>query len=178
MVDNPKDFDVFEYLKDGMQVTIRAVRPDDKDRINEAFQNLEPETIYTRFFQHKNYLSDQELKRATEPDFENDVGVVVTIEQDGREVVIGGARYSLLRPMPNTPASAEVAFTVEEDYQGKGMAKLLLNHLADLARSQGIKIFEAEVLPQNSSMLYVFQRSGFEMEKHREDGSIHVLLSI
>jgi hypothetical protein len=64
-----KHFKMADRLKSGLPVTIRAVRPDDKDKINEAFHNLEPDTIYTRYFRYKTSLSDAELKWATELDF-------------------------------------------------------------------------------------------------------------
>ena len=79
-----RDFVTAEQLKDGTAVTVRAVRPDDKGRIVTAFRELEPETIYTRYFQHKVDLSDEELRRATEVDFEREVALVVTIGQGGR----------------------------------------------------------------------------------------------
>ena len=62
--------DKIEKLKDGTVVTIRAIRPDDKDRIVDAFKNLEAESVYTRFFRHKSTLTDGELKAVTEVDFE------------------------------------------------------------------------------------------------------------
>ncbi len=64
-----QNYRVDEKLKDGTAVTIRAVRPDDKKRFTVAFKNLEPESVYTRFFLFKSDLTDQELKTATEVDF-------------------------------------------------------------------------------------------------------------
>ena len=59
-------YDKIEKLKNGTTVRIRSIRPDDKNRIAEAFRNLESESIYTRFFVHKKALTDEELKAATE----------------------------------------------------------------------------------------------------------------
>ena len=123
--------------------------------------NLEPDTIYTRYFRYKNQLTDDELKWATELDFENDVALVVTILEGDREIVIGGARYSVLKSDLDTPKRAEIAFTVEEDYQGQGIASRLLKHMACIAREKGVSFFEAEVLSQNKPMIVVFERGGF-----------------
>jgi hypothetical protein len=60
-------------LKDDTIVTIRAIRPDDKARLAGAFRNLEPESIYSRFFYQKKTLTDAEPKSLTEVDFENEV---------------------------------------------------------------------------------------------------------
>jgi len=167
-----------ETLKDGTPVTVRAIRPDDKGRLLEAFRNLERETIYTRFFAYKTALTDEELRRATEPDFEQAVALVVTLPKGDNEIIIAGARYVVLGARGNEGKSAEVAFTVEEDYQGQGLARRLLGHLATIARAKGVETFEAEVLPMNKPMLTVFARSGLPMTERREDGVVHLELSL
>jgi RimJ/RimL family protein N-acetyltransferase len=173
-----QNYKVDEKLKDGTAVTIRAIRPDDKDRIAVAFRNLEADSVYTRFFRYKSELSEGELKSATEVDFEYTVALVVTIPADGgNETIIGAGRYILYAP-PNTQRSAEIAFTVEEDYQGRGIASRILRHLIHIAQGKGVSQFEAEVLAENRSMLGVFARSGLPMKKTLEEGSLHVTLSL
>jgi RimJ/RimL family protein N-acetyltransferase len=173
-----QNYHVAEELKDGTAVTIRAIRPDDKDRIVEAFKNLEAESVYTRFFRHKSELTNGELKAITEVDFENTVALVVTIPVDGgNETIIGAGRYILYDP-PNVQRSAEIAFTVEEDYQGRGIAGRILKHLIHIAQEKGVSQFEAEVLAENRSMLAVFARSGLPMKKSLEEGAIHLTLSL
>ena len=165
-----------EMLKNGVTVKIRAIRPADKARVTDAFGKLDPESIYTRFFQAKDSLSDQELKAATEVDFENVVALVVTVESGGKETIIGGGRY-LAFGLPGA-RSAEVAFIVEEDYHGLGIAGRILRHLARIAREKGVCQFEAEVLPQNKAMLAVFSHSGLPMKQSQTEGIIHVTLSL
>ena len=166
-----------ETLKNATTVVIRAIRSDDKERISEAFRNLETESIYTRFFHHKKALTDQELKSATEVDFENVVALVVTIGAGGNETIIGGGRYMVLDDA-GEQRSAEVAFTVEEDYQGQRMAGILLRHLAAIAREKGVYRFEAEVLSENKGMLAVFTRSGFPLKEEVQGGIVHVTLAL
>ena len=74
--------------------------------------------------------------------------------------------------------SAEVAFVVEEDYQGLGIASMTLRHLAGIARDKGIAQFHAEVLRENGGMLAVFKRSGFPMKQESAEGVVHVTLSL
>ena len=176
MIDAAK-YERTETLRNGTAVRIRSVRVDDKDRISEAFRNLEPESIYTRFFGHKKELTDQELKAATEIDFENVVALVVSVGEGSSETIIGGGRYSAF-DAADTVRSAEVSFTVEEDYQGQGMASRVLRHLADIAQQKGVSRFEAEVLAENKAMIAVFERSGFPVRKKFEDGTVHVTLSL
>ena len=170
------DFEQTETLRNGVTVKIRAIRTADKPGIADAFARLDPESVYTRFFQTKASLSDQELKAAAEVDFENVVALVVTIESGGKETIVGGGRY-LAFDLPG-PRSAEVAFLVEEDYHGLGIAGRILKHLACIAREKGVSQFEAEVLPQNKAMLAVFSRSELPMKQNQAEGVIHVTLSL
>jgi RimJ/RimL family protein N-acetyltransferase len=169
-------FSQIETLRSGVSITIRAVRLTDKGGIASAFSRLDPETIYTRFFQAKVALSDQELKTTTEIDFERVVALVATVESEERETIIGGGRYMAY----DSPAgrSAEVAFLIEEDYQGQGIATRILTHLVRIAREKGVDQFEAEVLPGNRSMLAVFSRSGLPMKQSETEGIVHVTLSL
>ena len=175
MIDG-KDFEETETLKNGVAIKIRAIRPADKAGIVDAFGKLDPESFYTRFFRAKGSLSDQELKAATEVDFENVVALVVTVESGGKETIVGGGRYVAF-DLPSA-RSAEVAFLVEEDYHGLGIARRILKHLARIAREKGVSQFEAEVLPQNKAMLAVFLRSGLPMKQSQAEGVFHVTLSL
>ncbi len=171
-----QNYRVREKLKDGTSVIIRAIRPDDKNRIVEAFKNLEPESIYTRFFGFKSELTDEELKAATEIDFEKSVALVVTIPASkGGETIIGGGRY-IMYDSPNGLRRAEIAFTVEEDYQGQGIASSVLRHLIDIAREKDVAWIEADVLAENIAMLAVFSSSGLPMKKSFDKGVAHVTL--
>jgi hypothetical protein len=92
IMNDAREFSVSHVLKEGMRVTIRAVRPDDGARFLEAFRLLEKDSIYTRFFSpRKNDLSDAELDRAINVDFVREVALVVTTE------TVRGGRRSLLR---------------------------------------------------------------------------------
>jgi GNAT superfamily N-acetyltransferase len=172
-----RSYSVEETLKNGAAVRIRGVRADDKKRISEAFRNLETESIYKRFFQYKKALSDEELKAATEVDFENEIALMVTIGEKETETIIGAGRYVAF-DAAGAQRSAEVAFTVEEDYQGLGIASITLRHLAGIAKGKGIAQFDAEVLQEDRGMLAVFKRSGFPMKQESAEGVVHVTLSL
>ena len=151
-------------------ITIRAVRPDDRDRIVKAFRALDTESIYRRFFFPKRELSDEELRRLTECDGARDVILVATVASADQEVIVGLGHYA------QNAASGEIAFTVEEDYQGRGIASEMLRQLADIARRNGVLQLEAEVLPDNAPMLKVFRRSGLPMKETQTDGIVHLTL--
>ena len=173
-----RGYTMAETLKDGRAVTVRAIRPDDRRRLGEAFAKLEPGSVYTRFFSHRGQPSDEELRAATEVDFESTVALVVTVpDGEGDETIIGAGRY-LLNGSPGTGSGAEVAFTVEEDFHGQGIAGLLFRHLALIARQQGVPELTAEVLPTNRGMLAVFRRIGLPMRSEAGDGVVHVALAL
>ncbi|HYT98716.1 MAG TPA: GNAT family N-acetyltransferase [Casimicrobiaceae bacterium] len=166
-----------DSLRNGTPVTIRAVRSGDRDRVARAFGNLERDSVYTRFFTYKKALSDAELASIDAMDFVNDVMLIATVARDADEIVIGSARY-IAQNAPDGNRAAEVAFTVEEDYQGKGLAGRLIGHLIGIARQLGIARFEADVLSGNKAMLAVFARSGLPMRQRREGGVVHITLAL
>jgi GNAT superfamily N-acetyltransferase len=172
-----RNYSVEVTLKNGTAVRIRGVRADDKKRISEAFRNLETESIYKRFFQYKKALTDEELKAATEVDFENEVALMVTIGEKETETIIGAGRYVVF-DASGGQRGAEVAFMVEEDYQGLGIASLTLRHLAGIAKDKGVAQLHAEVLQENRGMLAVFKRSGLPMKQESAEGVVHVTLSL
>ena len=172
---NPRDYIVTDTLKDGTTVTIRGIRRDDSAKVVEAFTNLDPESIYTRFFTYKRHLSETELRQVTDVDFDHVVALVVTTRTENGETIIAEGRY-VTDDAPRPCRTAEVAFTTEENYQGRGIARLLLQHLVRIARENGVSRLEANVLAGNQPMLTVFRRSGLSIQQRSEGGVVYVTL--
>ena len=174
---DPRNYYAQETLKDGTPVTIRAIRKDDKESILDAFRALDREAVYRRFFSPKEDLTDAELEQVTDVDFRQVVALVATVSQaDGEEIVIGDGRYAADKG--EKPERAELAFIIAEPYRGRGIASLLLRHLARIAQDADLSAFEADVLAYNAPMLAVFQRSGLPICRRREGDIIHVTLSL
>jgi RimJ/RimL family protein N-acetyltransferase len=161
---------VQETLNDGSKVTIRAIHPDDADRLVKAFHALEPHTIRLRFFYAKRSLTDVDLQRLQKMDYQRYVGLAATVENAGEEVIIGFGEYVARGD------SAEVGFVVEEDWQGRGVGSRLLQHLVRIALEHGVIKFEAEVLKENEPMLSVFRQSGLPMTTRNGDDAVLVTL--
>lgn len=153
-------------------VKIRAVRPEDRERIVGAFNSLHPQSVYQRFFFPKRALSDRELRWVTEPDGDRKVVLVATSSDHGEETVVAVGQYM------RSGAGAEIAFVVAEDYRGCGIASRMLRQLTDIARERGIAQFEADVLADNTAMLKVFRRSRLPMTESEADGVVHLTLSL
>jgi GNAT superfamily N-acetyltransferase len=164
-----------ETLKNGLQVTIRAVRPDDKDALLAAFKELDERTLYLRFFEAKRDITPGELREATEVDFVRTIALVTCVQDATGEKIIGAGRYIVFGDA-EPPDRAEVDFTVEEDFQGLGIASITLKHLARIAKEKGIRQFHADVLQENKGMLAVFNRSGFPVRQEYAEGLAHVTL--
>ena len=164
-------------LKNGLAVTIRPLRADDRDAIARAVTALDAETIYTRLFSYRPVTADA-IDRIMHVDPAHEVALAVVIGSAPSHQIIGTGRMIELPPKKDNCRSAEVAFTVEEDYQGQGIAGLLLGHLIAIARARDIDELEAEVLAGNAPMLRVFERSGLPMRKRREGTTVYLSLSL
>ena len=169
----PGKYSAIELLRDGRKVVIRALRTEDKADMLAAIDRTGTESRYRRFFGAKRYFSEKEVAFFLNIDFTNHVALVAVVEEEGRAVIVAGGRYVTVRP-----GVAEVAFTVIDDYQGQGIGATLLRHLAKIARGAGLKEFTAEVLPNNSPMLKVFEKSGLKFSTKREAGAVHVALQL
>ena len=153
-------------------IAIRAVRPDDIERIDRAFRKLDRRSVYLRFFSYKADLTPKELRQITESDGASRAALVATIGQGDRETIIGLGEYV------RSGASADIAFAVQADYRRRGIASRLLRQLADIARAHGITRFEADMLAENAPMLGVLHRSGLPVRARHESGSIHATLRL
>lgn len=169
---SPRAYAVDEIIRDGGPIHIRAITPDDKDLLFAHFSGLSQDSRYTRFFGAKRTLSRDELGRLTELDFDDQVGLTATLRKDGKERFIGIGRYFRL----SDRTCAEIAFAVLDEYQGRGIATLLLEHLRRIAHHGGITEFIADVMASNRHMLDVFRDSGFQRQSSNQDGVVHVSL--
>lgn len=171
------NYSVTEHLRDGRPVTIRAIRPEDKGGMADALREVSSESMYRRTFSAKRDLSDNDLRQLTEVDFENVVALVGVMQEEGQDRIVGGGRY--IRTGTSGPRlTAEVAFLIDDRYQGLGIGSRIFKHLVLIARASGIKQFEAEVLPSNEGMLRLFTRSGLPVTTTRSRDSVHVMIEL
>jgi GNAT superfamily N-acetyltransferase len=170
---NARQYAETESLRNGLNICVRASRPDDVERVIEAFNLLEPESVYLRFFGPKKGFSPADIQRFCEADFQSRVILLCTLKQGDREIVIASGTYARVGE-----DAAEVAFIVEEDYHRLGIAGRLLKHLGRIAVAGGVKTFLAEVLPHNGAMLGVFKRCGWPMTSETSDGTVHLSLTL
>ncbi len=171
---DPRHYATEAILRDGSSIHIRALRPGDKALLLAHFQHLSQQSVYFRFFGAKKRLTDEELARFTELDFVHQVALVATLGVGHDERFVGVGRYNAVGEDGGKPTCAEVAFAVLDEFQGRGVGTLLLEHLAPIAYANGITEFEADVLGENNRMLEVFARSGFKVKRSLEAGVFHI----
>ncbi|GAW52173.1 MULTISPECIES: bifunctional GNAT family N-acetyltransferase/acetate--CoA ligase family protein [unclassified Nocardioides] len=161
----PRHWEADVLLRDGRTAHIRPIRPEDRDVFVEFYARVSDESKYYRFFSPMPRLSDRDLDRFTNVDHVNRVALVLTLQ--GRIIAVG--RYDVIEP-----GEAEVAFLVEDQHQGRGIAQLLLEHLAQAARERGVERFVAEVLPDNTRMIQIFREAGYRVVSEYEEGVLQL----
>ncbi|GHE45063.1 GNAT family N-acetyltransferase [Streptosporangium violaceochromogenes] len=165
----PAHWEADVVLADGGTAHVRPIRIADAGRLRAFYSRLSDETIYFRFFGPRPRLSERDIDRFTNVDYVDRVALIATI---GTEMVavIGYDRVD--------PEEAEVAFLVEDAHQGRGVASVLLEHLAETAREQGITRFVADVLPTNRKMTAVLRQAGYTARSRFADGVVRMTLDL
>ncbi len=162
----------FEFrLRDGSPVLIRPVRSDDKERLREGFERLSLVSRYRRFMNTPAGLSDEQLRYFTELDYHDHMAWIALDPTQSGQPALGIARHIRLA---NRPTAAEVAVTVMDSHQGRGLGTLLLGVLARSAAEQGIDTWVAWVLTENTPMLRIFKELGAREAQSQEPGVLRI----
>jgi GNAT superfamily N-acetyltransferase len=146
-------------LADGTRVVLREIQPSDRDELRRGFERLSAESRYRRFFAAANHLDDRMLDYLVNVDGANHVAVVAFTESLDlkEERGVGVARFIRVKDEPNV---AEIAITVGDEQQKKGLGTLLLLTAIREARARGITHFRGETLPDNTAILGLLEAAG------------------
>ena len=145
----------------GERVVIRPVLPQDRELTAAFFGDLSPLSRQQRFLSAMRALPPGLLERLTQVDYTSHLALVAEVFRDGRESVIAEARYAVGADR----SEAEFAIAVAEPWQGRGLARLLLETLARQAAAAGIRRLTGETLASNERMLTLAQRAGFSIRR-------------
>jgi acetate---CoA ligase (ADP-forming) len=159
----PSEYELDVALRDGGGARVRPIKPEDGPLLVDFFERLGPESRYFRFFRIKETLAPKEVEFFTNVDYSDRMALVALL--DGK--MIGLASYDVEPGKDNT---AEVAFAVADEHQGRGIGTQLLQLLTNHARSHGVGRFEAFVLPENRQMMRLFRNSGYELTRTIDEG--------
>jgi GNAT superfamily N-acetyltransferase len=160
-------------LRDGSRVRVRQGHSSDRDLLLRGFGRLSEESRYRRFLASKPELSEANIRYLTEIDHHDHEAMIALDEATGEG--IGVARY--VRDSER-PAAAEVAVTVIDDWQGRGLGTLLLEVISARAREEGITTFTALMLATNHEMMDVIKALGPVRIVDKEAGTVEIEMAI
>jgi len=156
-------------LIDGSRITIRPTLPQDLELQREFFRSLSTEGRYRRFMVPLNELPEVVAQRFISIDYRSHVALLAEVFDDGREIMIGEARYVLDE---HDPATSEFALAVADDWQGRGIGRVLLARLEREAAASGIRRMLADTLYDNKAMRALAASSGYTVRANREDARL------
>lgn len=160
-------------LRDGSVLLARPIQQNDVERLRAFHQRLSRDAIIFRFFHYVPELSEGDARHFTHLDYENRMALVATEGSGPDERIVGVVRYERVGA-----DTAEVAFVVEDRWQGRGISTALLHRLARYARRHGITQFVAITMGSNIAMLDVFRHAGYPWRLRFEGGEYAVELDI
>jgi acetyltransferase len=164
-------------LRNGTQVLLRPIRPDDAPRLQAGFRRLSPRSIYLRFLEAYKELPEKQARRFAELDYRTQMALVAEIQEAGQPQLIGVARYALVNV--NDPLVAESAIVVVDEYQRHGLGAILMDRLVRYARNQGVDYFLATVHHTNAQIIHFIEHSGLATSRQMiEPGVWEVRVSL
>jgi acyl-CoA synthetase (NDP forming)/GNAT superfamily N-acetyltransferase len=161
---------VYALLADGATIEIRPSTEADFDAVWHMYRAMSPDSIYLRFFSVSRAAADEQAQRvcrAPSPDHATRLAWL------GAELV-GVASYECAKP----PVTAEIEVAVADHAHHRGIATLLLEHLVSAGREQGVRIFTADVLAENTEMLKVFADAGLQARRKWADGVVELAFDL
>jgi GNAT superfamily N-acetyltransferase len=160
-------------LRDGAHIRVRQGRSSDRELLLRGFERLSNESRYRRFLAPMPELSETMVHYLLEVDHHNHEAIIALEEETGEG--IGVARYIRNTKCPDT---AEVAVTVIDDWQARGVGTLLLEVLSERAREASITTFTALMLATNQDMMDVLTNLGPFRIIDRELGTVEIQMPI
>jgi acetyltransferase len=154
---------------DGSCITIRPTLPQDIELQREFFRTLSAEGRYFRFMTPVNELPEVAAQRFVSIDYRSHLALLAEVFEEGRETMIGEARYVVDERDPTT---CELAIAVADDWQARGIACALLDRLERQAAASGIRRIVADTLLVNTAVMRLAARTGYAVRANREDARL------
>ncbi len=162
----PADILARQTFKGGQTVRFRAIKPSDEEGMRRLFYRFSDESVYYRYFSPIRTMPHAKMQKYVNVDYSRVMSIVGLVGESGKGRIIAEARFVRDKQKPY----ADVAFVVDEAYQGLGIASYLYRLLIRLGRERGLNGLTAEVLSTNLAMMKVFENGGLAFEAKLEDG--------
>ena len=161
----PSEYEFYEILSDGTEIFIRPIKPEDEPLHIEFFYSLSRETQYYRFFTYTSKITHEQIAMFTHVDYDREIAIVAIVKENGKDKIIGVNRLSYI-PYED---KYEFAIVVTDAWQGKGVAKILMEKLLYIAKDRKISKIYGTVLAENRRMLQFVKKFGFKIIGYEGD---------
>jgi len=159
----PEEYVKTIFLRNGQEVTLRPIRPEDEPLEAKMLDYLSSQTMYYRFLGYVPKITHDFLKRFTQIDYDREMAIIAEIqdETDGERKMVGVVRIV----SDAWGENAEYAIVVADAWQKKGLGRIMTNFILDIAKEKGINKIYGTVLATNKGMLRLFEKLNFSVEK-------------
>lgn len=157
-------------FKGGVKVNFRAIKPSDEEDMRRFFYRFSDQMIFYRFFYLVQTMTHDQMQEYVNVDYTKEISIVGLVGNADNEKIIAEARFI----KDEDSNYGELAFLIDEAYQGIGVGTYLFHFLIKLAKNQGLEGFTAEVLPENQPMMKLFQKTEHPLEKGISNGTCYV----
>ncbi|OGR13195.1 MAG: GNAT family N-acetyltransferase [Desulfobacterales bacterium RIFOXYA12_FULL_46_15] len=162
----PSEIETRHTFKNNLNVRFRAIKPSDEDQMRRLFYRFSDKAIYYRYFSPIKTMPHEKMQEYVNVDYRDVLSIVAFTGEPGQQTLIAEARFARHRNKP----FVDIAFVVDEAYQGCGIATYLYQMLAKLAKERGAVGLTADVLASNRAMLKVFENGPFPVQAKMEQG--------
>ncbi|MEA2102718.1 MAG: GNAT family N-acetyltransferase, partial [Thermodesulfobacteriota bacterium] len=150
----------------GTEIQLRSIKPSDEEEMRHLFYRFSDQTVYYRYFASIKAMPHTRMQEYVNVDFNRTMSIVALAGQAGQEHIIAEARFVRHRDRPY----GDIAFVVDENYQGLGIGSYLYNKLIHLGKQAGLKGFTADVLATNKPMMKVFEQGDLPVHANLDSG--------
>jgi acetyltransferase len=169
----PKKYEILWLLKNGQEVLLRPIKPEDEPLWLEMFQSLSEESIRYRFFQLLKDTPHEVRVRYCNIDYDREIAIVAETVENGNRKILGVTRLSI----ESNEKSGEIAFLVSDYWQGLGLGTKMVDYVLDIAKEKGIESVHSIILQDNYRALSLSKKMGFKIE-YLNDGTVKTELNL
>lgn len=166
----PSHISTTAEFKGGISIKFRAIKPSDEEGMRKLFYRFSDQMIFYRYFYLVQTMTHDQMQEYVNVDYSQEMSVVGLVGKSDSEKIIAEARFV----KDEESNCGEVAFLIDEAYQGIGLGTYLLQLLIKLARNLGLEGLTAEVLPENKSMIKLFQKTDHPLENDIVNGTCYM----
>lgn len=169
----PKRYEMMWSIKNGQEVLLRPIKPEDEPLWLEMFQGFSEESIRYRFFEILRDTPHEVRVRYCNIDYDREIAIVAETVKSPQRKILGVARMSI----ESDGKSGEIAFIVTDRWQGLGLGTKMVDYVLDIAKEKGLQEVYAIVLPDNARALDLMKKMGFRFE-YLSDGTMRGTLDL